>query len=206
MKLIFSADENWGIGKKGELLYRIAPDMQYFRENTIGGVVVMGRKTLESLPGGKPLKDRVNIVLTRNPDDLEARFHPANADVETYFYPPNVGLETRSCSPNDDEFSEISICQNLAELFAYLRQPSNNLDKTWVIGGAEIFQLLMPYCHEAHVTRILTADGEADCWMENLDQTTGWYLAETGEISEWQGLRYRFDRYINKNAKEFPEA
>ena len=48
-----------------DLLAHISGDMKYFRETTKGKVVVMGRKTLESFPGGKPLKNRVNIVLTR---------------------------------------------------------------------------------------------------------------------------------------------
>lgn len=65
MKLIVAVDENWGIGCKNELLVRIPSDQRMFREKTTGNVVVMGRKTLESFPGSKPLKDRVNIVLTK---------------------------------------------------------------------------------------------------------------------------------------------
>lgn len=66
MIAIVAADKNWGIGLKNELLVRIPSDQKFFRETTIGKVVVMGRKTLESFPGKKPLADRVNIVLTRN--------------------------------------------------------------------------------------------------------------------------------------------
>ena len=66
MNLIAAADEAWGIGKDGGLLAHLPGDMKYFRETTQGKVVVMGRKTLESFPGGKPLKNRINIVLTRN--------------------------------------------------------------------------------------------------------------------------------------------
>ena len=68
MHLIAAADKNWAIGRNNELLVRISEDMKYFRELTTGNVVVMGRKTLESFPGGKPLPDRVNIVLTRQED------------------------------------------------------------------------------------------------------------------------------------------
>ena len=68
MKLIVAVDKNWGIGLKNRLLTSIPADMRFFRETTTGHVVVMGRKTLESFPGGKPLKDRVNIVLTRRAD------------------------------------------------------------------------------------------------------------------------------------------
>lgn len=65
MKLIVAVDANWGIGCKNELLVRIPADQRFFREKTTGNVVVMGRKTLESFPGSKPLKDRVNIVMTK---------------------------------------------------------------------------------------------------------------------------------------------
>ena len=68
MNLIVAADENWGIGKNGDLLVHLSGDLKYFKEKTIGKVVVMGRSTLESLPGGKPLPGRTNIVLTGNPD------------------------------------------------------------------------------------------------------------------------------------------
>ena len=66
MYLIVATDRNWAIGKDGGLLVSNPADMKYFRETTMGKTVVMGRKTLETFPGGKPLKDRVNIVITRN--------------------------------------------------------------------------------------------------------------------------------------------
>ena len=66
MNLIVAVDKNWAIGKDNKLLVSIPDDMKFFRETTSGKVVVMGRKTLESFPNGKPLKNRVNIVLTRD--------------------------------------------------------------------------------------------------------------------------------------------
>lgn len=68
MNLIAAVDENWAIGKNNQLLVRIPADQKFFREMTTGGVVVMGRKTLESFPNGQPLKNRTNIVLTHNKD------------------------------------------------------------------------------------------------------------------------------------------
>jgi dihydrofolate reductase len=65
MIMIFSADQNWGIGNKGKLLYRASGDMKRFRALTKGKVVIMGHNTLLSLPNAKPLADRVNIVLSR---------------------------------------------------------------------------------------------------------------------------------------------
>ena len=66
MNLIVAVDKNWAIGKENKLLVSIPQDMKFFRETTMGKVVVMGRKTLESFPGGQPLKKRTNIVITRD--------------------------------------------------------------------------------------------------------------------------------------------
>ena len=70
MNIIVAADKNWGIGYQGKLLVSIPADMKWFRQETIGKVVVMGRKTLESFPGGRPLVQRTNIVLSRNPEHI----------------------------------------------------------------------------------------------------------------------------------------
>ena len=66
MNLIAAVDKNWAIGKNNQLLVRIPADQKFFREMTTGKVVVMGRKTLESFPNKQPLKNRTNIVLTKN--------------------------------------------------------------------------------------------------------------------------------------------
>ena len=68
MNLIAAVDKNWGIGLKNRLLVSIPEDMKFFRTETTGKAVVMGRKTLESFPNKMPLKNRTNIVLTANPD------------------------------------------------------------------------------------------------------------------------------------------
>lgn len=66
MNLIVAVDSKWGIGKNNGLLAHLPSDMKYFKEHTTGKVVVMGRKTLESMPGKKGLPNRINIVLTAN--------------------------------------------------------------------------------------------------------------------------------------------
>jgi dihydrofolate reductase len=68
MNIIAAVDKNWAIGKDNKLLVHIPDDMKFFRETTIGKVVVVGQKTLESFPGKAPLKNRTNIVLTDNPN------------------------------------------------------------------------------------------------------------------------------------------
>lgn len=68
MNLIAAVDKNWAIGKTGQMLVAIPADQKLFREETLKKVIVMGRKTMESLPGGQPLYGRTNIVLSKDPD------------------------------------------------------------------------------------------------------------------------------------------
>lgn len=64
MKLIVAVDNNWAIGNKGQLLVSIPSDHKHFRNETVGKVVVLGRKTIETFPQGQPLAKRTNIILT----------------------------------------------------------------------------------------------------------------------------------------------
>ena len=66
MKLIVAVDRNWAIGLRGKLLVSIPGDHRNFRELTTGKVVILGRKTLETFPQGLPLKNRTNIILSRD--------------------------------------------------------------------------------------------------------------------------------------------
>ena len=65
MQAIVAVSRSWGIGKDGQLLFRISADLQRFKALTTGHTVVMGRKTLQSLPGGRGLPNRRSLVLTR---------------------------------------------------------------------------------------------------------------------------------------------
>ena len=68
MNLIVAVDKNWAIGCNNDLLVSIPADKKFFRAETTGKAIIMGRKTLESFPNGQPLKDRTNIVITRKRD------------------------------------------------------------------------------------------------------------------------------------------
>lgn len=88
MKAIVAIDKLWGIGKDGDLLFRIKEDMEFFKKMTMGKVVVMGRKTYESLPNG-PLKGRINLVITNKlyPDHDNVIFgdlHEINEKLKNY--------------------------------------------------------------------------------------------------------------------------
>lgn len=70
MNLIVAVDSNWGIGYQDRLLFRIPEDLQRFKTLTVGKTVILGRRTLETLPGGRPLRERTSIILTRSADYL----------------------------------------------------------------------------------------------------------------------------------------
>ena len=117
MELIVNVTENWGIGCKDRLLVAISADLKRFRALTTGKTVILGRRTLATFPGGRPLKNRENIVLTRDP-----AFSAEGA----------------------------LAAHDLAELFALLR--GKNTDDVCVIGGASVYEQLLPYCARARVT------------------------------------------------------
>ena len=113
MKLIAAVDNEWNIGNKGNLLFSLPDDMKFFRTTTSGKIVVMGRKTLESFPGSKPLKNRINIVLSRSKHDVD-------------------GAE---------------FVKGVDELLDRLKEYDSG--DVYVIGEAQIYSLLLPYCDTA---------------------------------------------------------
>lgn len=164
MRAIFHADTDWGIGKNNELMFSLPKDMKFFRETTKGKVVVMGLNTLKSFPDGKPLKNRVNIVLS-----------PADVD------------------------EDVITVHNLQELFAELKKyPA---DDVFVIGGASVYKLLIPYCTDIFVTKV-DASGGADTFVPNLDREEGFRLVFESEPQEDNGYTIRFCTYRNDTPKE----
>lgn len=161
MNFIVAVDENYAIGNKGKLLTHLPEDLKYFKEKTLNKVVVMGRKTLESFPRGKPLKNRKNIVLTRQAD----------------YY-------------NDGAI----VVHSLDDLFKELRQ--YNSDEIFIIGGAEIYQALLPYCRYGYITKI-QEHFPADQYLEKVENISNWHLSWQSEEKEYFGLKFRFTQYEN---------
>lgn len=82
MELIVAVDRNWAIGKDGDQLVYIPEDLKRFKTLTMGHPVILGRKTLATFPGGRPLKGRDNLILSRDPDfapEGAQVFHDANS-------------------------------------------------------------------------------------------------------------------------------
>ena len=67
MQAIVAVDQNWAIGRDGDQLCYLPPDLKRFQRRTTGHPVLLGRKTLATFPGGRPLKNRRNLILSRNP-------------------------------------------------------------------------------------------------------------------------------------------
>lgn len=164
MNLIASASNNWGIGKDNDLLFHVKEDMKYFKESTIKNVVVMGRKTFDSLPGKKPLKDRVNIVLTR-----DASFERDGV-----------------------------IVVNAVD--ALLEEIKKYDTEVFVIGGGEVYNLLLPYCEKAYITRFY-ADKDADTFLPELDKDDCWEIESESELYNSKDLKYRFIVYCKVQSK-----
>lgn len=167
MDLIVAVDNNWAIGYKGNLLVSIPEDMKYFRETTMGGVVVLGRKTLAGFPNGLPLKGRDNIIFSTNPD-----------------YTVRGGV----------------VVHSKEELFEELK---NYADKqVFVIGGGTIYDMLLPYCKTAYVTKI-DYDYQADTYFPNLDKLDNWRLVADSDEHTYFDLEYYFLKYENSCPLEF---
>lgn len=169
MKLIVAADSNWNIGKDNKLLFKIPEDMKRFKKMTTNsGIVVMGRKTFESI--GKPLIGRTNIIITSN---------------KQFIFIKTSRSGTISFTCNIDEFKDY-IKRNELE------------QSVCVIGGSSIYHQLFPYCSCAYVTRVVNKvyDDDADSKI-NFAHLPNWKLLSESDIRKYQDLEYKFEEYIN---------
>lgn len=158
MKLIAAVDNEWNIGNKGNLLFSLPDDMKFFRTTTSGKIVVMGRKNLESFPGSKPLKNRINIVLSRSKHDVDGAEFVTGVD----------------------------------ELLDKLKEYDSG--DVYVIGGAQIYSLLLPYCDTALITHVDAVAIEADSKFPELKDNE-WTVTEQSDIHENNGIKFRFTTY-----------
>ena len=162
---IVHADKEWGIGKNGDMMFSLPKDMKFFRETTMGNTVVMGGNTLRSFPNGKPLKNRLNLGISRGQvrDDC-------------------IIVPTMSAFKN-----EIKNRQNDGDIY--------------VIGGAQIYKELLPYCHRALVTKV-DAVGGADTFFPNLDKDSRFECVYESEPIDDNGYTIQFTTYQNNAVEE----
>ncbi|MBD5087504.1 MAG: dihydrofolate reductase [Clostridiales bacterium] len=166
MNLIVAVDKNWGIGYQNNLLVRIPADQRFFRETTTGKYVIMGRKTLESFPGGQPLKNRTNIVITKDKNYQVKDTIVVNSIEEALKKVENV--------------------------------PKENI---YVIGGASIYEQMLPLCDTVHITKIDYAY-QADAFFPNLDEREEWQIVGESEEQTYYDLEYTFLCYKKKGDRD----
>lgn len=165
MNIIVAVDKNWAIGMNNQLLVRIPEDQRFFRDETTGKVVIMGRSTLESFPGSQPLKNRLNIVITRK---------------------------------KDYKASDAVVVHSIEEALEYVKD--YNSEDIYVIGGATIYEQMLPYCDVAHITKI-DYSYQADTYFPNLDERSEWKITEESEERTYYDLEYRFYKYERISSK-----
>ena len=164
---IVAVDANWGIGFDGELLERIPEDMKRFRELTKDNIVIMGRKTWDSLPS-QPLPFRTNIIISSKMY-LDYFMKYGSATIVTSMEQVKNHLAT-----------------------GYVFSPK----KVFIIGGGQIYKELLPYCDRVYVTKIHQAYPNVDTYFPvDLDESPEWRQVETGETREYGNTAYHFLTY-----------
>ena len=124
---ILAHDKNYGIGFKDKLPWpKNEEDMLWFKNNTKNDIVIMGRKTWESLPV-KPLPNRLNVIATRT--------------------------TKKELGDYKKIFSQINKVENIAEWLGYFEEMFPD-KKVWIIGGAEIYEKTIQYCDFIYVTEM----------------------------------------------------
>ncbi len=170
MEIIAAVDRNWGIGYNNHLLFHSKKDMSWFRQHTMGNIVIMGRKTLESFPGGAPLSGRTNIVLTRNglaEQTKEIGRGYTSEDTRTRLVPAGSVEEARK----------------LAEDL-----PGK------IIGGGEIYREFLPLVSTAYITQF-EAETKADTFFPDLAADPEWEQVSVSEEYREEELLFRFYCY-----------
>lgn len=167
---VVCADRNYGIGYNNSLLISIPDDLKHFSRITSGGTVIMGRKTYESLPKA-PLPKRKNLVITRN--------NPTGS--------PDEPLEKAPTYVSIDAVKE----------WLLKKREEKAEEKIAVIGGAQIYNELLPYCDYIQITKVFKAFDEVDAYFPNLDDMYDWELVGAGDIMEYEGIKYQYRKYKN---------
>ena len=163
---IVAVDKDWGIGYNGELLEHIPEDLQWFKQKTLGKVVIMGRKTQESLPR-KFLPGRQNVVLT-------------HAAKDSY---------TKDCIL----FCNM---EYLLRQASYILQKLNPEDEWFIIGGGSIYEQLLPLCDRVYVTKLDKRHINIDTYFPNLDISAEWKcINKTESLESSVGIAYSFLTY-----------
>jgi dihydrofolate reductase len=163
-KIIACINQKNALGKEGKLLYHIGNDLANFKRMTVGNVVIMGRKTYESLPNGEPLKDRINVIISANEEfSVDSKF-------ENVFIVKTIDDAVELCETLFDD----------KELF--------------VIGGESIYRQFMErgLVNEMRLT-IVNDETEGDAFFPEYNEDD-WYVyyKSMAQVSSWEGVDKSF--------------
>lgn len=172
LSIIVAIAQNGAIGKDNDLLWHLGSDLKRFKKLTTGHPVVMGRKTWESLPK-RPLPGRQNIVMTNNHDFEAAGATVVHSVNELFKVLVATEQEQRDSGKDCD-------------------------DEVFVIGGASIYNVLLPFTNRLYITRVYR-DYEADVYFPTIDMSE-FTLVQFGEplFDEESGLDYAYEEYDRK--------
>lgn len=163
-KIIACINQKRVLGNEGKLLYHIGNDLANFKRMTVGNVVIMGRKTFESLPNGVPLKDRVNIIITTDEE------YGVDAKFDNVYIVHSVEDAVELC---DAFFSDKEV---------------------FVIGGESIYRQFMEkdLVSEMRLT-IVNDDTEGDAVFPEYNEED-WYVyyKSMAQVSSWEGVDKSF--------------
>lgn len=168
ISIIAALDEKSGIGKKGQLLFKIPDDFKRMKELSMGHPIIVGRKTYESI--GRPLPGRTNIVVTRDNPSTSVRLRSL------------LALRTGSL-----ESSDIIVVYSLNEAFN-VAQESPGSEEVFIFGGGEIFKQVMEKVDRLYLT-LVEGDFEADTFFPDYSEFKKVIYEKSGE---YDGLRYKF--------------
>ena len=134
IEAIVAVDLKNGIAKDGKIPWKSKTDMKFFREQTTGSIIIMGSTTLLSLPNAMPLPNRLNIVITRTPSKITC--YPKYSQLDNLLF---WDEETLIKFLNNQDLNKNII---------------KGYKKIFVIGGQQIYNLLLPFCSSIWVTTI----------------------------------------------------
>lgn len=165
MKAIAVIDQNRAIGNSGKLLCKLPKDLEHFKRMTLGKTIIIGRKTLDSFPGKKPLPGRNTIVLSRS------------AKLGTFY---------------DDGSFRGFFLSSPDQVFEYLEEKMADEDVV-IAGGAEIYNIFIDHCEELILTELEFAFDPVDSFFPEFQEK--FRQVHQGELVEENGYKYRINRY-----------
>jgi dihydrofolate reductase/thymidylate synthase len=170
--MVAALDCKLGIGRNGQLPWHLPPDLQYFHDLTERSIVIMGRKTWESIPAEhRPLLKRLNIVISRN----------------------------QNLMTGDDLGERVLLGHSFEQGLEFAQEGTQTQARIFVIGGGEIYRqaIVHPDCTELFLTHI---DAEFNCDTFFPLYENQFELESSDDIKTYKGLQFVFSKYKRRQA------